>query len=191
MPIDYQYITSFLHQVEGKAITKGYVPKKNGQVIANSGVTIGTGVDLGQQTADGLSAMGVPSSIIGFLVPYLGLRREAAVNKLSALPLVLSSDAVAILDSAVFKYYINKTALLFNKQAGQSLFAGRPKQVQAVAVSLCYQFGSPGHFPKTWSHLTSGNYTAAASELESPAAWGNKYMGRRKCEAARLKEFLK
>lgn len=44
-----------------------------------SGVTVGTGVDLGQTDADTLRGMGVADALIRRLRPYLGQRKEDAV----------------------------------------------------------------------------------------------------------------
>lgn len=149
------FITETLERFEGAGRRKGYVPMYRGEVIGNSGVTIGTGVDLGQHTQEALQSMGVPATLVGVLVPYLGLKRSAAVAKLRQLPLELSAEAVVALDKAVIGHFIQTTELRFNKavqkvnaRAGKELlFAARPKEVQAVAVSLAYQLGFTG-FPR-------------------------------------------
>jgi hypothetical protein len=47
---------------------------------SGSGVTIGTGVDLGQQSSSSLTDMGVPAALVQRFKPYLGLKTEAAVH---------------------------------------------------------------------------------------------------------------
>jgi len=187
--IHYDFINSVLALFEGKAINRGYVPCKNGEPLGASGVTIGTGVDLGQQTRAGLSAMGVPEDILVILTPYFGLQKQAAVEKLRLAPLTLTADQVAILDDAVHKHYILETASKFGFP-----FEFAPKEVQAVAVSLCYQFGEP--FRKAspglgwaWNALRAGEYRTAASYLTNPKGWSEshqQYLPRRRQEAALL-----
>ena len=47
MSIDHAYIRATLERFEGKGIASAYVPAKNGVPLGVSGVTVGTGVDLG------------------------------------------------------------------------------------------------------------------------------------------------
>src|SRR5438876_11010644 len=71
----------FIANLEGGTQSKAYVPvctdksvknpknkvcylKPSGSVIANSGVTIGAGFDLGQQDEKGLKAMGISQMLI-------------------------------------------------------------------------------------------------------------------------------
>ena len=58
---------------EGYA-TVGYFP------TADSGVTIGIGIDLGQQTLTGLAAKGISATILTKLTPYIGYRSKAALT---------------------------------------------------------------------------------------------------------------
>lgn len=189
MPINSDYIISFLRQVEGGSIAEAYVPISKGQPIQNSGVTLGTGVDLGQQSEEGLLKMGLPSRLVGLLKPYLGLKREAAVAKIRVQPLRLNAHDLKILDSSVIGHYIRQTSQHFDHEAGKEAFAQRPKELQAVATSLHYQLGSPRSYPKTWSYLVQSKNQAAIDELENPAAWSFRYSNRRKQEAALLRKL--
>ena len=135
------YIRSVLEHFEGKGLVRGYIPRdKSGAVLGQSGVTIGTGVDLGQQTREGLIAMGVPVSIVQKFLPYLGRKKDAAAQSLATRPLELSREEVAILDERVAFKYISDTEWRFDRNAAHK-FADRPREVQAVAVSLEYQLG--------------------------------------------------
>jgi len=188
--INYDFINAVLAKYEGKAYARGYVPCKGGEPLGASGVTIGTGVDLGQQTREGLSAMGVPEDILVILTPYIGLKKQAALKKLLSAPLVLTVDQVEILDAVVHKHYIDDTAQKF----GEERFTNAPKEAQAVAVSLCYQFGTPSRAVSpslglAWQAMRDGNYKYAASHLTNSRGWSTdhqQYMGRRKQEAALL-----
>ena len=81
--------------VEGPCRTVGYVPARPGNfrgapgqnpddyaAIGNSGVTIGTGIDLGTYTADQMSAYGLPEGLVNPLRPYMGLHKSSAIAKL-------------------------------------------------------------------------------------------------------------
>ncbi|MDR1507808.1 MAG: pesticin C-terminus-like muramidase, partial [Treponema sp.] len=174
------YITGILGRFEGKGYSKGYVPCKGGtfygtgekgEPFGASGVTIATGVDLGQQTKDRLKSMGVSEETIRVLSPYLGLKTQAAVDALRNTPLTITGDQVEEIDRAVHNRYINETAAMFGP-----LFEAAPKQVQAVAVSLHYQFGIPRRTASpglglAWDAMRKGDYTAAAVCLTDPKGW--------------------
>jgi hypothetical protein len=183
-----------LGRFEGKAVLNGYVPKdRYGVPLGASGVTIGTGFDLGQQDDFSLNALRLPGELAAKLRPYTGMKRLDAVNYLAAHPLALSAGEVAALDKAVHDKYIAETARLFGPG-----FEDAPKQAQAVAVSLHYQFGNPQRIASpalgmAWDALWTGLYRKAAEYLASPQGWSaehRRYMNRRKQEAALLEEIL-
>ncbi len=64
----------FIREREGFT-TDGIVPKENGKVLGQSGVTVGNGVDLGSKTVQQLKELGVAQDIIDKLTPYLGKKR--------------------------------------------------------------------------------------------------------------------
>jgi len=199
--INYDFINEVLAKFEGKAFARGYIPCKNGtyyggekplkgEPLGASGVTIATGVDLGQQTVDGLRSMGISDSTLKILSPYIGLQKQNAVQKLKAAPLTITTEQVKEIDDAVHKFYILDTARKF----GGERFESAPKEVQAVAVSLCYQFGTPSRpvspsLGLAWQAMRSGNYLDAANHLKNPNGWSvghQQYLPRRKQEAALL-----
>ena len=188
--IHIDYIRTVLERFEGKSITKGYVPSSNGEPIGVSGVTIATGLDLGQQTRTGLEAMGIPAALVDRFAPYLGVQKKEAQYILSKYPLTLTRDEVAAVDAAVHAKYIEATAALF----GSDTFAVAPKEVQAVAVSLHYQFGTPFRkaspaLGNAWAAMQRGDYARAAAQLRDPLGWSKphqQYCKRRQSEAALL-----
>ena len=98
---------SLITQNEGGNILTGYVPiDKDGNAIGQSGVTIGIGVDLGQQSASGLAAMGVSPDLIDTLSPYLGLKGDAAIDALDSNPLRIKTAQANQLNSAVMSSYV-------------------------------------------------------------------------------------
>ena len=188
MSIDIAFITLILERFEGRGITRGYVPvDKSGEPLGASGVTIATGLDLGQQTRAGLKAMDIPETLINRFSPYLGAQKKEAQYILARQPLTLTREEVATVDAAVHAKYIDETAELFGRDA----FAAAPKEVQAVAVSLHFQFGVP--FRKTstalgnaWEAMRRGEYAYAAAQLREPLGWSRShqaYLKRRNAEA--------
>jgi len=206
--INYSYINEVLGRFEGRGITRGYIPcmrgtyyggtePEKGDPVGASGVTIATGVDLGQQTKQGLINMGVSAALVGILEPYIGLRKQAALEKLKNAPFALSREQVEEIDGAVKKTYIDNTVRRF----GLDRFVSAPKEAQAVAVSLCYQFGTPyrdasPNLGLAWEAMRSGDYEKAAEYLSDPNGWSKDHQmfvgteqrpGRRRQEAALLR----
>lgn len=183
MPIHFDYIRATLERFEGKGIAKGYVPCKNGVPLGVSGVTIGTGVDLGQQTAAGLLDMGVPHSIVIKLLPYIGLKTAAAVKAIQMQPLNLTATEVKALDDAVIGRYVRDIAARYDRDKPVNFFSSLPAQAQAVTVSILYQRGL-GFINRSgawWHYMQSGDWAKAAAWLCDPANGGG-YHSRRKAE---------
>ena len=170
-------VDEFLHQVEQVGVA----------VIGQSGVTIGAGLDLGQQRDSDLKRMGVPPHLLPVLRPYLGKRKEAAISQLMARPLMLSVAECEELNAAVHGDYIRRVAGLYDVATHHLPFADLPWQAQAVITSLYYQLGSPSKYPVTWGHLCHGDWGAAAHELRTGF---RDYAYRRQDEAATLEQLL-
>jgi hypothetical protein len=110
---NYDVTLAHLKDREGYA-TVGYLP------TTTSGVTIGLGIDLGQQTKAGLIAKGVSSTIVTKCEKYLGLtskaQLDAKVYKASNLVLsVFEADALSkpfVMDSynVALPYAVNMDA---------------------------------------------------------------------------------
>ena len=157
-----------------------------------SGVTIGTGVDLGQTDAATLADIGVEQGIINQLRPYLGQRQAAAVAVLHRLPLTISQDVADELDAAMLNHHITKIADYYDRAVGlPGRFATLPWQAQAVIVSIQYQRGvkSPRKYPNTWSALVRQDWADAAARLGNGRLWSG-YQRRRRLEGRLLEELL-
>lgn len=180
MPVYTEFIRHFLTRWETRQLV-AYIPCKRrnftgrekpsacGDPIGASGVTVGTGLDLGQQGEADLRLMGMPGELIELFRPYLGKRRQDAVAALAAIPLVLTDAQCDIMDEAVHAAYIQNAARLYNGHAPRS-FEDIPAQAQTVIVSLFYQLGSPYAAPgyrKTWALLCAGDWQSAAHELQT------------------------
>ena len=195
MPIHTDFIRNFLARWETRQ-TVAYIPcqRRNytggraydfavfGPVIGASGVTVGTGLDLGQQAEADLRRMGIPAALIGRFLPYLGHRKMDAVFALHDAPLTLSDAECDALDAAVHADYIARAAALYDADADMP-FAACPPEAQAVIVSLFYQLGAGRTCcPKTWRLLCSADWPAASRELQT----GFTRYARRRADEGRL-----
>lgn len=127
---NYDVTLAHLKDREGYA-TVGYLP------TTTSGVTIGIGIDLGQQTKTGLIAKGVSSTIVTKCEKYLGLTSKAQLDAkgLKASNLVLSvAEADALSKPFVMDSY-NVALPYATKMNAKGL---------AVLVSLRHWAGSLG-----------------------------------------------
>ena len=76
-----------------EAMKRG-VPPPQRKWANNSGVTIGSGFDLGQTSADEMRGMGFDESFIQKCAPYIGKKRVAADDELRKRPLVLTDKEI-------------------------------------------------------------------------------------------------
>lgn len=174
MAIATSFIRAFLEKWETRQLV-GYIPcnpknYKSGPTdgytpIGASGVTIGTGLDLGQQSRLDLLRMGVPDGLLDKFRPYLGKRTVNAQYALQASPLRITDDECEVLDAAVHGEYIRRAERKFNGSSSLS-FPDIPKEAQAAIVSMVYQLGSPAaKLPSVWRLLCAGNWKTASSAL--------------------------
>jgi hypothetical protein len=149
----------FISKLEGEAIDTGYVPSDN------SGVTIGTGVDLKMKNAEFLESIGVPSDIVEVLEPYFRLKGDEAKAYLKDNPLVLSAVDIKILDGAVQKFELNKIKTAYEKDSKKSWNSLSANQ-QTVVTSVGFQYGDmEKRTPNFWEGVVSGNWTGVYKEL--------------------------
>jgi hypothetical protein len=145
--INYQYEIDFVgrmeqginHNGDVDVATRGYVPNQNGQVIGISGVTVGMGVDLGQQTARNLREIGVDPKIISKLTPYLGVRGQAALDLSRNNSLYLTREEALELTFAVQNRFLGELRTTYGEK-----FDKLPAPARSVILSLSYQYGTGG-----------------------------------------------
>ena len=211
MSIQLSAIGSFLNRpgIEGPQQLRGYIPcHRKGGGTANfrgpesgrpedftamgvSGVTIATGVDLGQTDADTLARNGLNGGIANVLRPYFGLRRDAAIRKLHALPLTVSPDAAHELDRVTFAVHGRIISTRYNRDNPATPFENLPWQAQAAIFSLLYQRGTGAVLkaPNTWAAFVRGDWKDASRRLCTPGFWEG-YQNRRRLEGEVLKEIV-
>lgn len=146
---------------EGGDLSTAYPPP-----TPKSGVTVGIGVDLGQQTATGLANMGVSPSTISVLQPYLGLKDGTASQYLAAHPLTLTSTQDADLNNHVLPSYFNSLGASFDDTAPNFDLSDLPWQAQTVLADLWYNMGNlSAAAPNLWQQMTTGDWNAAYNNL--------------------------
>lgn len=129
-------------EINGRHMLKG---KDN-----RSGVTIGVGVDLGQQAPeaykDRLRNFGIKQELIAKLEPYMGLIRGQAIEKLKEKPLSLSKQEVeqivAEMKNEMLKDLIEKYDTLTKDIKGHRQFTKLAIEEQTILFSRKWQNGS-------------------------------------------------
>jgi len=189
---DFDYIHKFVGVQEGGQWLKGYVPNNNGVAIGRSGVTIGSGFDIGQHNAydlDRIFGKGTQNQDLkDKYSEYLGKTKQDAIDYLAENPLEITKEQADRTDNLVFGNKLGKLEDRYNrlynnsKATGDSSFARLPKEARAVLMSLSYHFGSA---PKDVTDaISKGDYTGAAEILTKMGE--EKYTGRRELEANEL-----
>jgi hypothetical protein len=180
---------TFIGRLEGAGVARGYVPNPDG---SNSGVTIATGVDLGQRSREQIEAMGLSNELATKLVPYAGLKGRVALDFLNAHPLLLAADEVSAIDQAVRAGFSDRLASNYDAAlaSGGDLaeFEDLPGPAQTVIASVAYQYGLDlqRRAPRFWSTVLAQNWPDVVTELRN---FGDAY-GRRRAQEADLLETL-
>ncbi len=181
MAIDWQFIEG----LEGARVLKGYVPNPTG---SDSGVTIASGVDLGQRKAADIAALGLPASLANRLGPYLGKRKAEAVAALAAAPLSITAAEAGLLDKAVHTRTVEALRQSYDAD-GVVPFDDLPGAAQTVIASVAFQYGTNlrKRTPNFWTAACGQDWPGVIAELRD---FGDSYPTRRKREAAYLETRL-
>jgi hypothetical protein len=186
-------IWKFIEEREGASVLDGYVPReKSGEPLEKSGVTIASGVDLGQMGRLDVQTLGLPQTLVDKLVPYTLLRRHAAVEALEARPLRLTKDEADALDMAVRKRVAHGLALRYDAAVSgrrAPLFEELPAEAQTVLASVTFQYGSRLDLrcPLFWRTCVAQDWKAVVAELRR---FNDRYPTRRNAEADLLERVL-
>ena len=176
--------TNFLKKVEGFE-TNAYVPidKQTKKALDKSGVTIASGIDLGQWSEKELENLKVPQPILNKLKPYLGKTKDSAIKFLANNPLSLPEAEAVELNNIFKTHFAEKIASRFNKDSNIK-FEDLPSEVQTPLISVGFQYGNKMFKHNFWKQVTSGKWKDAYNNLMN---YGDDYSTRRKKEAALLK----
>lgn len=172
---------SFLGEKEGFKLD-AYIPEdKDGKVIDQSGVTVGTGVDLGSKNEEYFKDL--EPSILNKLKPHFGKKREAAQKSLEENPFSLTEEEAQVLDNFVKAKEFNVLKKRWDKDSEISWDDLTTNQATAIA-SVYYQHGNQTFGYNFWDQTTSGDWDSAYENLMT---WGGSTPSRRRDEAALLK----
>jgi len=172
---------SFLGEKEGFKLD-AYIPEdKEGKVIDQSGVTVGTGVDLGSKNEEYFKDL--EPSILNKLKPHFGKKREAAQKSLEENPFSLTEEEALVLDNFVKAKEFNVLKKRWDRDSEISWDDLTTNQATAIA-SVYYQHGNQTFGYNFWDQTTSGDWDSAYENLMT---WGGSTPNRRRDEAALLK----
>lgn len=191
-----------LSQWEGGQHVDAYVAWWPGAKHNISGVTLGTGVDIGQTNDPDLYAKqmakgGVPQATVDKLKPYIGLKQQAACDYLSAHPLTLSKDEADAIDNWAKRTHLGMAKASYAAAMGARApsFNDLTPAQQTILLSRTYQQG-PGMPTKPISKgfydaVLRGDWGKAADELDTMAEQAGFAKGRTDKEAAYLRGSMK
>ncbi|WP_366816871.1 pesticin C-terminus-like muramidase [Myxococcus xanthus] len=184
----------FIAEQEGRAVQDGYVPDATG---SKSGVTVGTGVDLGARDMNDLDRLGLSDALKTKLEPYLGKQGQDAADFLAENPLNLTAEEVKELDRAVKGEALDNVVNEYNTEVerlnaadggSRPKFAELPREMQTVIASVGFQYGSlKTATPNFFAQVTEQRWDDAKANLED---FGDRYPSRRGREADLLGEGI-
>lgn len=180
MNIDWKFIS----QHEGYCLLHGYVPPSG-----KSGVTISTGVDIGQRSVKDLERWRLPPDLLARLSCYCGLTGAAAIAELKRIPLTVAKDEAEVIDRAAAGPIFETLRTRYDRIADHSRFDELPAGIQTALASVAYQYGAnlARRTPRFWAAATRADWDACIRELEN---FGDKYPTRRRAEAALIRNSL-
>lgn len=149
----------------------GYVPisRSTGRVLGRSGVTVGSGVDLGYKTSASLAEMGVPRMIVTTLDLYFGLRMDEAACAVLERPFTLDCSDAQSLTEAVKRHVVSELQRRYDRDRAAApeseAFAELPRGVRTAVADVWFQFGPPDAYPTFWGHVTRNDWPSAVKEL--------------------------
>lgn len=172
-------IRDFMRGVENKnntPETNGYVPMvKGADGKVKSGVTISTGLDLGQRSRKELSAFidkyydGTQSEkdlMKNKLGPYTGKKGKMAQQLLEEKPLSVSDDESLKLEDAIMNDTLDKARIRTKEETGLD-FDELPQNVQTAIASLIHNMGAHAKIPRTWKAIGNQDWEALENELNN------------------------
>jgi hypothetical protein len=180
MPENIDY--SFLSAREGGCKTTGYVPVSS---KSSSGVTVATGFDLGARSEADLNRLGLTAGLVAKLKPYLGKKKQDAVNALTGAPLTITLVEAQQIDKASFGAHLSQLKFAYNAAVRadktKKVFDELPGEAQTVIASVSFQYGSLSFkAPKFWKAALSQDWKELCKVLRN---FGDLYASRRGLEA--------
>ena len=182
--IDWEFIAAR----EGGQRLTGYVVRIRNN---RSGVTVATGVDLGQRSPADIDRLLIPEELKSTLKRYATKKGKEARAYLKSHPLILTKPEADAIDTvaresiagSVRRYYDNAVT----GRGELLIFEELPPEAQTVITSVAFQYGPnlKRSTPRFWESVTSQDWEKAVEELKS---FGDRYGSRRAMEARLLLE---
>jgi hypothetical protein len=162
-----------LSEWEGKQYRTPYIPcGEDGKVIGSSGVTIATGVDLGQVLDDYKQRYGLSESLYKKLKPYAELgamgemSKEEAYGKMNKLgPLQLTPDEADALDEAALRFHVDSTMTRWKNNKGDPPFENLTSKQQTFLLSRRYNGSSVAENTGYYKSALAGDWDEVERKL--------------------------
>lgn len=165
---------------------------KTGKVVTSpigaSGVTIGYGVDLGQQSREVMKKIGVPDRLLDKFEPYFGKKKWDAVNTLEKFPIKISIEDAKFVSELMMDSYVDRAARNFFRDSDGEDFYGLPSQIQTLLTDLTYHHGSLKnnktypYISMAYDRILARDIDGAISALDSDKYAHPKFANRRKAQ---------
>jgi type VI secretion system secreted protein VgrG len=174
----------FIKQLEGSR-KDGYVPAPDD---SQSGVTIGSGFDIGARSLTDLKILGLPDELIKKFSPYVQLKKQDAVALLKDTPLSITDEEEALLEQLVKNSETEKIVKWYNNSDSSINFECLPEEAQTVIASVAYQNGYlPNETPFFWKQAVEQDWTSMNENLMD---FGDDFKTRRRKEAKLIERLL-
>jgi Bacterial toxin homologue of phage lysozyme, C-term len=185
--IDFDLIS----ELEGGQRLEGYVPlnRDTGKPFPQSGVTIGTGFDLGQHSRAEIEGLNINRSLKDKLVPHAQRTGREAVRFLTNNPLRIAKEEADALDREAKHRKLDETITVFNTMSRDLKFEDLPPAVPTVVASLGFNMGPrwPTSAPGMFGFTSQGDIRRMVEELENFGAPDATVAKRRRREADYLR----
>lgn len=143
----------FIKKLEGGQRLIGYVPQEKGKPIGVSGVTVASGVDLGQMSKEEVSYLPISDSLKLKLRLYADVEGGVGMELLKEAPLVLTKPEADELDEVIYSRHISTLVKLYNKFS-KVPFDEIPNNAKTALASIAINrgphFGAVGY---TWTDV--------------------------------------
>ncbi len=173
---------NFIAQQEGSKLN-GYVPDP---YHSHSGVTIASGVDLGQMTAAEIVAA-YPPALAVKLTRYAGLHGSVAQAALERTPLTITQDEANLLNQRARAVTVAGLERQYLVATGKTLDS-LPPAAQTILASVTFQYGTPWvRTPNFWHACLDRNWALVIADLRN---FHDAYQPRHSREADYLEQHL-
>eukprot|EP01084_Bolivina_argentea_P115894 206019_1 len=154
----------------------GYVPLKKlaepsecGEVVDNSGILFGAGIDLSYQTSTTLSSLGASTKTLETMKNYYGLKGPKAAETICDKPFIIDQTETYYLTVRLMDQYVTEVQEWYERQRGDETlsFMELPLGIRTVMTSVYRKWGHFSSYPVFWAHIMLNNFENAIKELRS------------------------